>query len=49
MEVKISKRSPMNEFYDAYCAYMLLKVKIKNKVYQTAEELIRETRECIRK
>ena len=47
--IKISKRNPMNEFHDAYCAYMLLKVKIKYQVFQTAEELIRETKECIRK
>jgi hypothetical protein len=29
-EAKKKSRKPMNEFYDAYSAYMLLKVKIKH-------------------
>ena len=29
-EAKKRSRTPMNEFYDAYSAYMLLKVKIKH-------------------
>ena len=27
---KVRSRKPMNEFYDAYSAYMLVKVKIKH-------------------
>ena len=30
-------RKPLNEFHDAYCTYMLLKVKIKHKVYTQAQ------------
>ena len=39
----------MNEFYDAYCAYKLLIVKIKHQIFQTAEEMLEATAECIRK
>ena len=39
----------MNEFYDAYCAYKLLIVKIKHQIFQTAEEMLEETSDCIRK
>ena len=39
----------MNEFYDAYTAYMLLKVKIKHQIFLTAEDMLKATNECIRK
>ena len=42
-------RKPMNEFYDAYCEYMLLKVKIKHRIYRTAKEMLDDTEECIQK
>ena len=42
-------RKPLNEFHDAYCTYMLLKVKIKHKVYTKAHEMLEETEECIKK
>ena len=39
----------MNEFYDAYSAYMLLKVKIKHQIFKTAEDMLEATKDCIRK
>ena len=39
----------MNEFYDAYCAYMLMKVKIKHQIFQTAEDMLQATYDCVKK
>ena len=31
----------------AYCQYMLIKVKIKYEIYQSGEDLLKDTNDCI--
>ena len=38
---------PADKFYEGYCRYMLLKVKIRYRVFQTAKDLLDETDSCI--
>ena len=42
-----NEKPPTNEFHEAYCSYMLLKVKIKHHIFESAEDLLIETKECM--
>ena len=39
---------PADDFYEGYCRQMLLKFKIRYRVYQTAKDLLDETDQCIK-
>ena len=41
------KGRPADDFYEGYCRYMLLKIKIKYRVYETADDILEETDECL--